>query len=134
MCPVRPFLSPCFLNYITCLLSNPEAEKLLDSASDAVAQAATDKDNPDFALGVHDGDLLQVFQGHDGTLFVTCGTRMRLAFSLGFNNFPPFGSRKCSNNSSIGVLKATCLNLPESVHDYCCHHHPRASSQGGAHI
>jgi hypothetical protein len=20
------------------------------------------------------------------------------------------------------------------VHDYCCHHHPRASSQGGAHI
>jgi hypothetical protein len=117
MRPVRPFLSPCFLDYIARLLSNPETEKLLDSASDAAAQAATDKDNPDFVLGVHDGDLLRVFQGRDGTLFVNRGTRMRLAFSLSFDNFPPFGSRKRSNNSSIGVLKATCLNLPEAVRD-----------------
>ncbi|KAF7333828.1 Glycoside hydrolase family 92 protein [Mycena venus] len=121
--PIKPFLSPCFLDYLARLVSNPETERMLDEACDvAVSETLSDTD---FVKDVFQAEFLKTFKDRDGIdLFINRGgKRMRLVFAISMDFFPPFGSRKRSNSNSIGLIYIYCLNLklsvrhnPENVH------------------
>ncbi|KAF7325266.1 hypothetical protein MSAN_02516500 [Mycena sanguinolenta] len=115
--PIKPFLAPCFLDYLARLLSDPENERMMDEVcDDAVNTKPSDRD---FVQDVFQAEFVQSFKDRDGiVLFIKrAGKRMRLLFSISMDFFPPFGSRKRSNSNSIGLIKVSCLNLRLIVRD-----------------
>ncbi|KAJ7080140.1 hypothetical protein C8R44DRAFT_895523 [Mycena epipterygia] len=131
--PIKPFLSPCFLDYLACLTSDPETEKLLEdayelgqpTASSASTDIFTGRSIYTFVRDIFKGRFLQNFKGRDNLLFIDPGPnkRLKLVFGFSLDFFPPFGSRNRSGSNSIGLLAIYCLNfqlpvryVPEHMH------------------
>ncbi|KAF7293502.1 hypothetical protein MIND_01128200 [Mycena indigotica] len=104
--PLKPFLSPSFLDYLGRLLSNPEIEDFIEKANlTSIANEYTDS--------VMQGQLIQQFKGpKQDELFIKQPGCLPIAFSISVDYFPPRGASIHSSSASIGVLKLSCLNLP----------------------
>jgi hypothetical protein len=111
--PLKPFLSPCFLDYLARLLSNPLIEQL---AEDAARDAIQWKPNPppnDFVENALQAQFMQTFNAPGKRqLFLNQNRILPLAFSIGMDFYPPRGSGIHSLSVSVGVLKLSCVNLP----------------------
>ncbi|KAE9400325.1 hypothetical protein BT96DRAFT_819473, partial [Gymnopus androsaceus JB14] len=58
---------------------------------------------------VFEAAFIKDFKGPDGKLFVDCGDKICLAFSMHVDFFNPNGITQCGAHNSIGVI--SCANL-----------------------
>src|ERR1700761_4074607 len=115
--PIKPFLSPFFLDYLARLMSDPTSEQLLLDAYHRTATSDSPATGSTFVRDIFNGNFLQSFQGRDNSLFIDPGPdkRMKLVFGFSLDFFPHNGSRKRSGTNSVGLLAIYCLNFPVRV-------------------
>jgi hypothetical protein len=99
--PIKPFLSPCFLDYLARLTSDPRNEQLLLDAHKSGQPMEADDSSPtnvltgrtisSFVRDIFKGRFLQTFKGRDNLLFIDPGpnNRMKLVFAFSLDLFPP---------------------------------------------
>jgi hypothetical protein len=110
MVPIRPFLVPSLPDYLGRLLSDPDIEKMCNDAVDNAG--ATEGDE---RTSVFTSPYICQFKDRDGALFLQRGNRIRLLFTLHYDQFNSNGVRVRGSSASIGVINLALLNLPPSL-------------------
>jgi hypothetical protein len=117
--PIRPFVLPCFYQYISKLLSNKEIETYLDKACEVGLDAARGS-LPDPIVHPFQASFVRNLKGPDQEhLFIDGGSNReaRLIFGLNVDWFNFFRSTNRGVTTSTGVLILSCLNLPLHLRD-----------------
>jgi hypothetical protein len=110
MVPKCPYLVPSLCDYIGRLLSDPDIEAL---CNEVVDNAFRDGQSVvDGATNIFTSAFAQQFKDRDGIPFLKRDNRIRLLFTLHYDQFNPKGVRVRGNSASVGVLNLALLNLP----------------------
>jgi hypothetical protein len=113
--PLKPFLTPCFREYLVKLLANKEIERIVDSACDN-ALSSLNQGSDGLVENPFTAEFLKTFEGPvPGQLFIDRGNKVRLAFVVHVDFFNPNGISTHSNSDSIGLISLALLNLPTDI-------------------
>lgn len=105
--PVKRYLYQDMKQWLARFLSRSDIESKLERGSAAMKVADGEQHD------IWDAEVLQNFQGPDGSPFV-CGPskELRLVFSLGVDGFNPSGMKIGKGSASSTGIYMICLNLP----------------------
>ncbi|KAG1879948.1 uncharacterized protein F5891DRAFT_1204354, partial [Suillus fuscotomentosus] len=106
--PVKKYLYQDMKQWLARFLSRSDIESKLERGSAANMKVADGEQHD-----IWDAEVLQNFQGPDGSPFV-CGPpkELRLVFSLGVDGFNPSGMKIGKGSASSTGIYMVCLNLP----------------------
>jgi hypothetical protein len=111
MVPKCPYLVPNLYDYLGRLLSDPDVEQLCNNAVDHAASSV----EGDERTSVFTSPYIRRFKDRDGAPFLQRGDRIRLLFTLHYDQFNPKGVRVRSNSASVGIINLALLNLPPEL-------------------
>ncbi|KAF8573647.1 hypothetical protein K439DRAFT_1624920 [Ramaria rubella] len=113
--PIKPFVYHGFNDYLGCLLSQKDIEKILDkSCNDALK--SMDQPHPSFVKDIFDAEFIRSFEGPGSTpeqkkLFIDHGTEGCFLFVLNIHFFSPEGMNIRGACTSCGIISMACVNL-----------------------
>ena len=115
--PIRPFILPDLVHFISKLLSNKEIEQCIDSSCAEGLKVASG-DAPPLIQDPFQAKFLCSVKGpQNNRLFIDGGPEKeaRLVFSLNVDWFNIFRSTNRGSTTSTGVMCLSCLNLPKDM-------------------
>ncbi|KAL4243705.1 hypothetical protein ABKN59_011906 [Abortiporus biennis] len=112
--PIKTFTYHSFHNYLAGLLTNPNAERVMDAACDNLM--STLSQSPLVTSDVLEAEYLHSFEGPiPNCLFIDRGTEGRYTFSLNVDFFAAEGKSIYNATISCGIISLACLNLPPNI-------------------